>query len=507
MSTITSLPANESSGDGPARIEPDDIIIAPAELSLPIGGIITIPDDVLVTDPGAASEPMTQKRVLGLAVPIIGENFLQTMVGAIDTFMVAKLGAAAVAGVGTSVELVFFLISILSAVDVGATVLVSQAIGAKNPERANQLARQAVMWGIILSIPISILGFLGAPAVVSIFNTAPEVAEVAATYVRITAAFSVVLLLSFVCGAILRGAGDSKTPFKAAMLANVVNVIVAYGLIFGNFGLPELGVAGSAYAAAAGRAIGAAVMLTLMIGGKRVVSLAGRAGWAPNLQTAKELFRLGVPAALEQMLMSGGFTTMLAVVAMIGTAALAAQQIAFTALSLAFMPGFGFAIASTALVGQSIGARNIEHARQAQRIALRWGIVWMTAGGILYFVFASQVLTFFVNDTAVHDAGVSALHAISLSLPFWALWSVCGGALRGTGDTRTPMIVGTLAVWLAVAIAWVGVRHFDFGLGQVWMTFMVTAPLAGVVNMIFLNRRLALPIEQISASAASAPAH
>ena len=69
------------------------------------------------------------------------------------------------------------------------------------------------------------------------------------------------------------------------------------------------------------------------------------------------------------------------------------------------------------------------------------------------------------------------------------------------------MIVGTLAVWLAVAIAWVGVRHFDFGLGQVWMTFMVTAPLAGVVNMIFLNRRLALPIEQISASAASAAAH
>jgi len=103
-----------------------------------------------------APQPMTQRRVLSLATPIIGENLLQTLVGAVDTFMVAHLGAAAVAGVGTGFEIVFFIISILSAIDVGATVLVSQAIGATDQRRANQLARQAIVWGLVLAIPVSI---------------------------------------------------------------------------------------------------------------------------------------------------------------------------------------------------------------------------------------------------------------------------------------------------------------------------------------------------------------
>nr|MBA3643706.1 MATE family efflux transporter [Chloroflexia bacterium] len=323
------------------------------------------------TEP-AALAPMTQRRVLGLAIPIIGENLLQTMVGAVDTFMVARLGSVAVAGVGTSIELVFFLISVLMAVEIGATVLVSQAIGAGDAARANRLARQAVVWGVLLAIPVSLLGTLAAPAIIDLFGTEPDVAAAATTYLEITAATSVVLLLSFVGGAVLRGAGDSRTPLVAAILANVINVVVAYGLIFGHFGLPALGIAGSAWGAAAGRAAGAALLMALLLRGHRAISIRGRSGWLPHLETARQLMRLGVPAAVEQMLMAAGFTTLIAVVTLIGTAALASQQIGFTALSIAFLPGFGFAIASTALVGQSIGARDPAAAREAVRIALRW---------------------------------------------------------------------------------------------------------------------------------------
>src|SRR5215207_10200135 len=108
-------------------------------------------------------EPMTQRRVLTLATPIIGENLLQTMVAAVDTFMVARLGAAAVAGVGTGFEIVFFIISILSAIDIGATVLVSQAIGGGDRHRANHLARQAIVWGILLAVPVSFAMYFAAP--------------------------------------------------------------------------------------------------------------------------------------------------------------------------------------------------------------------------------------------------------------------------------------------------------------------------------------------------------
>ena len=164
---------------------------------------------------------MTQRRVLALATPIIGENLLQTMVAAVDTFMVARLGSAAVAGVGAGFEIVFFIISILSAIDIGATVLVSQAIGAGERHRANHLARQAIVWGILLAVPVSVTMFFAAPSIIALFGTEPDVAAAASTYLRITAATSVALFLSFVCGAVLRGAGDSRTPLAAAVLANV----------------------------------------------------------------------------------------------------------------------------------------------------------------------------------------------------------------------------------------------------------------------------------------------
>src|SRR5215217_4581103 len=375
---------------------------------------------------GPRHEPMTQRRVLALATPIIGESLLQTMVAAVDTFMVARLGAAAIAGVGTGFEIVFFIISILSAIDIGATVLVSQAIGAGERHRADHLARQAIVWGLLLAVPVSVCMYLAAPSIIRLFGTAPDVAAAATTYLQIIAATSVALFLSFVCGAVLRGAGDSRTPLAAAVMANVVNVAVAYVLIFGHLGFPALGVAGRAIGAAAGRGIGAAYMLFAMARGRKAISLHGVWGWRPEFLIARQLLTLGVPAAVEQVLSSGAFMTLLAVVALIGTSALAAQQIAFTALSVAFLPAFGFSIAATALVGQSIGARVPSDAKTAWTIALRWALVWMGVGGVLTFVFGDRVMSLFSPDPDVIAAGVSALRALSFALPFWALWFVSG---------------------------------------------------------------------------------
>jgi MATE family multidrug resistance protein len=434
-------------------------------------------------------EPMTQRRVLALATPIIGESLLQTMVAAVDTFMVARLGAAAVAGVGTGFEIVFFIISILSAIDIGATVLVSQAIGAGERHRANHLARQAIVWGILLAVPVSVAMYFAAPSIIALFGTEPDVAAAASTYLQITAATSLALFLSFVCGAVLRGAGDSRTPLVAAVMANVVNVVVAYVLIFGHFGLPALGVAGSAIGAAAGRGIGAAYMLLAMARGRKAISLHGGWGWRPEFPIARQLLTLGVPAAVEQVLSSGAFMTLVAVVALIGTSALAAQQIAFTALSVALLPAFGFSIAATALVGQSIGARVPSDARTAWTIALRWAMVWMGIGGVLAFLFGDRAMGLFSSDPEVIAAGVAALKALSLALPFWALWFVSSGGLRGSGDTRTPLIIGASAMWLSVLFAWIFVRWFDGGLGLVWLAFVLTtSPASVLMGWAFLRR-------------------
>lgn len=439
---------------------------------------------------GAPDEPMTQRRVLRLALPIIGENMLQTLVGLVDTLFVAHLGAASIAGVGVALEVIFFMIAILSSVTIGGTILVSQAIGAGEQERANDNARQSVLWGTIIILPLSVIGVLGAPWLVALFHTAPDVAAPATTYLRITAGTSLALLMAIVCGAVLRGAGDSQTPLRAAIVANAINIALAWILIFGHLGLPRLGVAGSAWAAAISRAIGAAILLVILLSGKRQVSIRGRTGWRPHLGIARTLMRLGVPSAIEQVLMESGFTVLIAIVAVLGTAALAAQQISFTALSIAFLPGFGFATAATALVGQSIGAQRPDDARFAARVSTWWSLGWMSVGALLYSVFASQIIEVFTDDASVVSQGAGALRALAWSLPLWALWTVKGGSLRGTGDTRTPMITSTLTMWSAVAAAWLWVKWFDGTLTSVWLTFLIAGPIAAFGNEYFFHRRM-----------------
>lgn len=433
---------------------------------------------------------MNQRRVLGLAVPIIGENLLHTTVVAVDTLMVSRLGTEQVAGVGTAAELVWFLIAMLIALDIGATVLVSQAIGAGQQVMANRLSRQAIVWGLLLAIPVSVAGYLASRPVIELFGTEPKVADYATTYLQITTGTSVFLLLTFVGGAVLRGAGDSRSPLYAAIAANVVNLVVSYALIFGNFGFPEMGVAGSAWGAAAARATSALVLVGLLVSGRRSISIRGRDGWSPSTDTGRSIFRLGIPAAFQEMSSSVGFLTMLAVVAMLGTAALAAQQIAFTALSLAFMPGFAFGVASTALVGQSIGAERPADARRATAIAVRWSIAWMSAGGFIFLLFGSRMMTVFTKEAAVSDAGTNALRALAIGLPFWGIWFVFGGALRGIGDTRTPLMSSAISVWGAVLISFIAVWGFDRGLGTVWLSFFFTAPIAATLNWWWFNRSL-----------------
>jgi MATE family multidrug resistance protein len=439
--------------------------------------------------PGSAWEPMTQRRVLLLALPIIGENLLQVAVGAVDTLLVGRLGPDAIAGVGIAFETVFLIIAILSAVTIGATVLVSQAIGAANNERANLLARQAISWGVVLAIPLSILGYVLAPQAIALFHVEPDVAENATEYLRITASCSVAILLSFLCGAVLRGAGDSRTPLKAAILANAVNVVLAYVLIFGHFGFPELGVGGSAWGAAIGRAVGALFMLAMLWSGRVKLSIHGRKGWIPSMTTGRDLFLLGLPAAFEQVIMQFGFISLVAIAASIGTDALAAQQISFTAMSIAFLPTIAFATTSTAFVGQSVGAKRMDEGIKAARISRKWALIVTSSGLIFLVIFAQQIVRLFSDDPEVIEIGTVALRAIGISLPIWGMWMSSAGAVRGSGDTRSPMIRGVSAVWLAVLIAWLGVHFLDQSIAWIWGTFIVTGLLPAFGNWHAFKKR------------------
>ena len=161
----------------------------------------------------------------------------------------------------------------------------------------------------------------------------------------------VVLVALLIGGGVLRGAGDSRTPMTVTAIANLLNVALAYGLIYGHFGLPALGVIGSAWATFVARVVALLLMLRALWAGRGGVSIAGGGGWRPNWSVARRVLGLGIPAAVEQVLITTAFLFLTILVARLGTDTLAAQRISMSALSFSFLPGIGFGIAATAAGG------------------------------------------------------------------------------------------------------------------------------------------------------------
>src|SRR5215212_4251395 len=161
-----------------------------------------------------------RRRVWGLAAPVIGENCLETLLGIVDTLLVAGLGAVAIAGVGSALQIMFFLISALSALAIGSSVLVEQALGAGDTAHAGRLGRQSLIWSVLFSIPLSVGGYLLSEPIIGSFGLEPQVAAIGVQYLQVTMGTVVVLVALFIGSGVLRGAGDSRTPLRVTALAN-----------------------------------------------------------------------------------------------------------------------------------------------------------------------------------------------------------------------------------------------------------------------------------------------
>jgi putative MATE family efflux protein len=372
----------------------------------------------------------------------------------------------------------WFLLGVLGALAIGCSVLISQAVGAGDAQRASKLARQSLVWSVLLALPLALGGVLLAPTLVGIYGLEPEAAAISAAYLQVTMGTIVVLVALYIGGGVLRGAGDSRTPMLVTALANLVNVGLAYSLIYGHAGLPALGAVGSAWATFVARGVALAILLAVLWRGRAGVTIRGFGGWRPAPKVIAGVLKIGVPAALEHILIAAAFIALSVVVARLGTATLAAQQIALVALSFSFLPGIGFGVAATVLVGQSLGAQRLDEGTTAVGIATRWALGWMSLIGLLVLVFAEQVMRFFTPDPLVVSAGAAGLRVVALAQPFWAILLVLAGALRGTGNTRFPMIVTGGMTWLSVGLAWLLLSTVGGGLVAVWGSFLAIAPAA-----------------------------
>lgn len=409
---------------------------------------------------GGASNAELRRRVWGLALPAIGEQVLALGVGVSDTFLAGHLSRAAVAqvgygqataitAVGVASSAVWICLTAFFAVNVGVTAIVARATGAQDKVLASRSSGQ----GILLGLLIGALMILGAVPLASVITAAlgvtGKVSALAAGYIRI---FSLALPATGAASAAtaaMRGSGDARRPLLVMLVVNGCNIVGSWTLMNGLaiFGIPAIGVMGSACGAAAGWVLGAGLAIFFLTRQHARAPRIFRASLRPSRIIARRILDVGLPSAAELVVFQVGIVMFNRFVVGLGATIYAANTTINTVESLGSLPAFGFAVATTALVGQALGAADPQLAIRATWAALRPCLMVTGIIGLLALTVPHLLLGTFVADPAVINAGNIAMRFSIITIPASGIAFVFNGALRGAGDTRFPVVVRASGTW------------------------------------------------------------
>lgn len=396
-------------------------------------------------------------QVFRLAMPAVSELVLNTLVGLVDILLVGRMSAATIAalGYGTAPALaatglageMFWTMSLLfMAIGTGCTALVARATGAKDPGTANTALRQGLLMGLASAALMSIIAIGFAESVMHVYRSEELVSELGAQFIRILGYSFLPTSVMMIGMASLRGAGDTRTPLMIMIVVNLINVGISYLLIGGTAGvIAPLGVEGAAIGAATARTIGGLITLTLLLRGRAGLRFALPV--MPNRDMIMRIVRVGLPFAGEQLVFQSALILFIGMINQLGTAAYAAHNLVIRIESLAFLPGWGYGIAASALVGQALGAKSPDEAHAATYEALKQTSLMMVVLGGLMSLFPVPLLTFFVNDPEVVLAGTIPLQIAGAFQIAMGANFVLSGALRGAGDTRWPLYTKVISTW------------------------------------------------------------
>lgn len=435
------------------------------------------------------------KVIVILAIPAVIENFFQTLLGFVDTYFVSQISLAAVSAVGITNAVLAIYFALFMAIGVAANVRIANFLGANQPEKARHISQQSIILAILFGILTGLATWFFAEPLLRLMGIEEEVLELGSLYFRIVGIPSVIMSLMFVMSAILRGAGDTKTPMMISLVINGINALLDYVLIFGFLFIPELGIVGAAIATVISRLIGS---LALFYYVNREKVLAFRKDyWKLDKGHLMELSTLGAPAAGERLVMRAGQIVYFGFVVALGTNAFAAHQIAGNVEVFSYMIGYGFATAATILVGQQIGAGNLEEAKKYAKLSTQFTVVCMTLLGAVLFFFGDWAATFFTEDPEVINDIGTALKISGVFQPFLAVLMVLTGAFQGANNTKFPMYLTAFGMWaIRTGLVYLLGIQLGWGLAGVWIAIGIDIAFRAVVLVIQFRRGKWMALEK-----------
>lgn len=418
------------------------------------------------------------RRVLRLAWPCVLENLAVIMISFVDAAMIGVLGPSATAAVGVNASPSWLLGGIVQSLGVGGTALVARLVGGGEKEEAGRVSGIVFRMSLGLSVMLTALMLLFAPAVPLVMNADPSIREEAARYMRCLALGFIPHYTGICMGALLRGAGDTRTPMLSGLLSNFLNILLNFLLIYGSRTVTLLGVnfpmwgagwgvAGAAAASALATGISGLYILLSLTRRSSKLRVQWRAKWDGGV--ARRVLRVAYPAALERAAINLGQMMFARMVSSVGVSTFAAHNQAIQVESMGYMPAYGFGAAATTLVGQRLGAGRADEARQSGGRAIFLCLLLLCLIGGIMYAFAPFLISLLTPDGEVRRIGTMLIRICAFEQPFNAVQIVTSGALRGAGDTKVPFLCGLVSMWgVRILFAWITGIVMGGGVAAFW---------------------------------------
>lgn len=419
-------------------------------------------------------------EILNIASPVFIELLLGTLFGMVDMMMLGHYGSHAVstssiAAVGITNQLIFIGLSLVQALNIGATAMVARYVGAKKEGKVELVLKHIIiLTQLIIVLPILILGLGFTEELMHFFGAKPDAIAIGRDYFRIATLGFAFQSFNFSIFATLRGAGDTKTPMKINIRVNLLNVAGNAILIYGLFGIKPLGITGAGISTALSQIVALIFIIMHLKKSNGAVKLRTNKKFRFDKDIIYNLVKIGLPASLEQIAFRLGVVMFVKIVASLGTVAYATHQICLNILNLSFTPGQAFGMAASTLTGRSLGSEQQDEAEEYIKECQKIGVVISLFMTILFFFFGRYIAMLYSDDPAVLNEAAKIMRLMAFVMPFQCSQLILSGGLRGAGDTVWTLIstfIGVLGI--RILIAYYLVLVLEIGLIGAWIAVFI----------------------------------
>ncbi len=426
------------------------------------------------------------RLVMNISLPLMISMLVQSLYNIVDGVFVARISEAALTATSLAYPAQLLMVAVSVGTGVGVNSLLSRKLGKKEYDGVNAVATNGLFLAVACALIFMLLGATCVPWFLGMFTDNQEILAMGTTYLRICMLFCIEIFVATTAERLLQATGNTFLSMVAQISGAVVNIILDPILIFGWFGLPELGITGAAVATFIGQWTAAILAIIFNFRKNDEIEFLIK-GFRPDWQTIKDIYKVGIPTIIMQAMGSLMMVAMNRILVMFSTTAVAFFGVYYKLQNFLFMPVNGLAQGLIPIVGFNYGADDYKRVREAVRVSLMIAAGIMIAGTIIFMAIPTQLLTLFGAADAMMAIGRPALRIISVSFICVAVTVPLGYVFSGMGN-GVVIMVSTLCRQLAVLVPVAYLFATRLGLEYTWYAFWISEGVAAVFTIIcFMN--------------------